>query len=114
MGIIPAGFENVVVTNHFVVYESNLEVVYPPYLIRLIHASFFKDYLWRKKVGSEGRKEVKINLFESTLIPIPDIEIQKKAVENWASFEEQRRSLELLMKQEEKNLDSVLLSGGIT
>jgi hypothetical protein len=112
VGIVPPEFENVVVTNHFNVYEPILDIVHPPYLMRMIQSKFFKDFLWRKKVGSEGRKEVKIDIFESTLIPLPKTDIQKSIVENWEKLKIQHQEILSLMKKEQIALDHLLITGG--
>jgi type I restriction-modification system DNA methylase subunit len=110
VGIVPNNFTNVAVTNHFVVYEPDLNYIYPPYFMRMIQTTFFKDYLWRKKVGSEGRKEVKIDLLESTLIPIPTVAEQKLLVSKWCELEKQKKKLKIKMSEEKEKLDEMLLS----
>jgi len=112
VGVIPGNLENVVFTNHFVVYQPDLDVVHPPYLMRLIQSPFFKDYLWRKKVGSEGRKEVKIDLFESTPIPLPDVKEQQRIVGAWEKLEQKRREVEAELEIEDRRLGGVLIAGG--
>lgn len=113
VGIIPDSLRNVVVTSHFVVYEPDLSQVYPPYLIRLIQTKFFKDYLWRKKVGSEGRKEVKLDLFESTGIPLPpDVEVQKTVSAEWVRLEEEKRTVDTKMEIAKKRLEALPIKGG--
>lgn len=82
VGIIP-DWENVVVTNHFTVYQPDLKQLVPEYLILLIQSKFFKNYLWRNKVGAEGRKEVKIDFFENIRIPLPSRTEQQKIVAHW-------------------------------
>ncbi len=61
VAIIPDGWDNVVVTNHFAVYEPDLKKLDPRYFHLLIQTRFFKEHLWRNKVGAEGRKEVKLD-----------------------------------------------------
>jgi type I restriction enzyme, S subunit len=78
VAIIPDGWNNAVVTNHFMVYQPNLDVINPQYFLQIIQANFFKNYLWRNKVGAEGRKEVKIDFLESVHIPAPQISVQNK------------------------------------
>lgn len=110
VGIVPGNLSNVAVTNHFVVYEPDFEHIYPPYIVRMIQTAFFKGYLWRKKVGTEGRKEVKIDLLESTLIPIPSLSEQKALISKWCELEKQKEDLERAMSIEKSNLDVKLLS----
>ncbi|AOY57308.1 restriction endonuclease subunit S [Desulfococcus multivorans] len=83
VAIIPDGWDKAVVTNHFAVYEPHLEKIDPRYFHLLIQAKFFKEHLWRNKVGAEGRKEVKLDFFESLEFPIPPLPIQQKIVAHW-------------------------------
>ncbi len=82
VGIVP-DWKNVVVTNHFAVYEPNLKLIVPEYFHLLIQTNFFKAHLWRNKVGAEGRKEVKLDFFEGQKIPVPDKAIQQAIVDRW-------------------------------
>ena len=109
VGIVPDTLKNVVVTNHFVVYEPDRNLIHPPYLIRLIQTTFFKDYLWRKKVGSEGRKEVKMRLFEETGIPIPDPSVEKEMVARWERLAKSKAEIEAEMEAETVELEGALL-----
>jgi type I restriction enzyme S subunit len=83
VGIVPTGWQNVVVTGHFAVYQPDRTRLVPGYLHLLIQTSFFKAHLWRNKVGAEGRKEVKLNFFESEKIPLPPLPIQQAIVDRW-------------------------------
>lgn len=83
VAIIPDEWDKAVVTNHFAVYETNLDRLDPKYFHLLIQVKFFKEHLWRNKVGAEGRKEVKLEFFESLEIPIPPLPIQQKIVAYW-------------------------------
>lgn len=83
VAIIPDGWNKVVVTNHFAVYKPNLERIDPQYFHLLIQSKLLKEHLWRNKVGAEGRKEVKLDFFESLSIPIPQLFIQKRIVDYW-------------------------------
>lgn len=89
VSVIPSEWEKAVVTNHFAVYEPNLEQINPKYFHLLIQARFFKEHLWRNKVGAEGRKEVKLNFFESFKVPVPPLSVQGKIVEYWEEAKQQ-------------------------
>lgn len=104
VAIVPGDWDKVVVTNHFAVYEPNLEKVDPRYFCLLIQAKFFKEYLWRNKVGAEGRKEVKLDFFESQKIPVPPLPIQKKIVAHWVGAQAQ---VNHLLHRAEKLLDAL-------
>jgi type I restriction enzyme S subunit len=83
VGIVPPDWKNVVVTGHFAVYEPDRSSLLPEYLHRIIQTSFCKTLLWRNKVGAEGRKEVKLDFFESLQIPLPSLPIQQAIVKHW-------------------------------
>lgn len=83
VAILPDNWDKAVVTNHFAVYEPDLTHIDPKYFHLLIQAKFFKDHLWRNKVGAEGRKEVKLGFFETLEIPIPSLPVQRKIVAYW-------------------------------
>jgi type I restriction enzyme, S subunit len=89
VGIVPDGWQNVAVTGHFAVYEPDRAKLLPEFFHRLIQTSFFKANLWRNKVGAEGRKEVKLDFFESALIPLPPLAEQRAIVERWRSAQAQ-------------------------
>lgn len=82
VGIVP-DWENVVVTGHFAVYEPDRTKIVPEYFERIIQATFFNAYLWRNKVGAEGRKEVKLDFFEAVKIPIPALATQHAILAEW-------------------------------
>jgi type I restriction enzyme, S subunit len=92
VGIVPPDWTNVVVTGHFAVYEPDRTRIVPEYLHRVIQTSFFRAYLWRNKVGAEGRKEVKLDFFQQELIPIPPIAVQQKIVDQWRRAQDGTRS----------------------
>lgn len=114
VGIVP-DWENVVVTNHFAVYEPDTSKIIPEYFHLIIQANFFKSYLWRNKVGAEGRKEVKIDFFESIKIPMPSLDEQRKIVKTWQKAQESKyKSQKLIEQLEEGIIVNALDEMGIT
>ena len=83
VAIIPENWDSVIVTGHFAVYKPIQQSIDVEFFHLLIQAEFFKDHLWRNKVGAEGRKEVKLNFFESTKIPHLPMTIQQNIVAYW-------------------------------
>jgi hypothetical protein len=83
VGIVPDDWQNVVVTGHFAVYEPDRTRLLPEYLHRIIQTDFFRSHLWRNKVGAEGRKEVKLEFFESQEIPLLPLSQQAAIVARW-------------------------------
>jgi len=83
VAIVPENWDRVVVTGHFAVYKPIQQLIDSEFFHLLIQAKFFKDHLWRNKVGAEGRKEVKLNFFESIKIPKLPITIQQNIVDYW-------------------------------
>ncbi len=109
VAIIPDGWDNVVVTNHFAVYEPDLKKLDPRYFHLLIQTRFFKEHLWRNKVGAEGRKEVKLDFFESQVVPIPPLPIQHKIVAHWEAAQLERAAADAALSALVSELHSWLV-----
>ncbi|MFH1524561.1 MAG: restriction endonuclease subunit S [Chloroflexota bacterium] len=113
VGLVP-DWENVVVTNHFAIYEPDRSKLVPEYFLRLIQTSFFKAYLWHNKVGAEGRKEVKLEFFENIEIPLPPMEVQRTIVARWqAAQKSAKQTKEQVQQLEESIVEDVLEEMGI-
>jgi len=110
VAIIPNDWHNAVVTNHFAIFEPNLERLNQEYFHLLIQASFFKQHLWRNKVGAEGRKEVKLEFFESLLIPVPSPPIQQQIVAHWKEAKQRQKSAEKALINLTIDLESYLVN----
>lgn len=110
VAIIPDDWDKVVVTNHFAVYEPDLERLDPKYFHLLIQANFFKEHLWRNKVGAEGRKEVKLDFFESLEVPIPSLSIQQKIVAHWEAANSKAIADMAISRELAKSTPSLLVS----
>jgi type I restriction enzyme S subunit len=108
VGIVPPGWSDVGVTNHFAVYEIDTDLVDPDYLHRVIQQPDFKEYLWRKKVGAEGRKEVKLDLFLAIEIPMPDVIVQTKILETKTPIVKKLARLRMQLREAEETIDLMI------
>jgi type I restriction enzyme S subunit len=104
VGIVPDQWGNVVVTGHFAVYKPKTEKICPAYFHQLIQTRFFKEHLWKNKVGAEGRKEVKLDFFESVKIPIPLISVQRKIADYWQRATQEIKNSELQIQEWKDNI----------
>ncbi len=77
VGVVPAGWDNVVVTSHFKVYQPDLEELDPRYFRMLLQTEDFKKWLWASRSGADGRTEVKLDIFEALEIPLPAVATQR-------------------------------------
>jgi len=109
VGLVPDGWENVVVTNHFAVYEPDRAQLLPEYFHRVIQSSVFKAHLWRNKVGAEGRKEVKLSFFEEQEIPLPPLAVQQAIVAQWHEAQEKIAAARARVKVREGRADADFL-----
>ena len=108
VGIVPDNLQKVVVTGHFVVYDIDETQVLPEYLHRVIQQPDFKEYLWRHKVGAEGRKEVKMDFFESILIPLPSVAIQSQMLSTKYRLIEEIKRLQNELHQVEVRINAMI------
>ena len=106
VGIVPDGWKSVVVTGHFAVYEPDRTKLVPEYLHRVIQTDFFRAYLWRNKVGAEGRKEVKLDLFESEEIPLPALADQAAIVDRWREAQTQIAAARARVEAKKTEIDA--------
>ena len=108
VAIVPEGWANVVVTSHFAVYEPDRSKLLPEYFHRLIQTNFFRAHLWRNKVGAEGRKEVKLDFFESLLIPVPSLSIQRIIVDRWEEVQKEVAEDRAKLEHKENEIPSLV------
>jgi type I restriction enzyme S subunit len=85
VGVLPVGWSNAVVTNHFAVYEPDITRVEPRYLRYLVQTDEFKKWLWANRSGADGRTEVKLPVFEDLEIPLPEKPDQVAIVDAYES-----------------------------
>lgn len=109
VGIVPDDWENIAVTGHFAVYEPLHGKVLPAYFHLLIQSQFFKDHLWRNKVGAEGRKEVKLNFFESELVPMPSLATQQAIVDHWKATQKKNAAALRAADEHEAEVEKQLI-----
>ena len=108
VAIVPDEWKNIAVTGHFAVYIPDHSQVDPDYFHLIIQTSSFKDLLWRKKVGAEGRKEVKLDLFEQIDIPLPSLDVQQAIVAYWRKAQDAMTEARAGFKQVVAELDEML------
>lgn len=96
--VIPSDWDKVVLTGHFAVYKPRPSVADPRYLHLLIQTGAVKNHLWRNKVGAEGRKEVKLDFFESLAVPLPSIPDQQAIIAHWHNAREELFDAQAAMK----------------
>jgi type I restriction enzyme S subunit len=110
VGIVPDNWRKVVVTGHFAVYQPKTEKIFPAYFHQLIQTRFFKEHLWRNKVGAEGRKEVKLDFFESLKVPIPLISVQQEIAGYWQRASQNILNGELEIREWKDNIAKRILN----
>lgn len=108
VGIVPNEWVNIVVTGHFAVYEIDKSLIRPAWLHRIIQQPDFKQYLWRNKVGAEGRKEVKLDFFESIQIPVPSLKVQDTILEKTRPTVVEINRLQELLRRTELEIDEMI------
>ncbi len=80
VGVLPDEVGDAVVTTHFAVYKAKSDLLDPLYFRHLVQTSPFKRWLKTARSGTDGRTEVKLDLFEALAIPLPDLETQCQLV----------------------------------
>lgn len=110
VGVLPTSIPRAVVTNHFAVYEPDLNQIEPRFFHLLVQSDPVKDLLWRNKVGAEGRKEVKLEFFENMLVPVPSLETQRSILAYWDRANDACTRAESKLERLVLEMDSALRS----
>jgi len=84
VGVLPEGWDNAVVTSHFKVYAPDLTQLDPRYFRMLLQTHDFKKWLWANRSGADGRTEVKLDVFEALVIPLPPVTRQQALCDTYS------------------------------
>lgn len=94
VGVLPEGWDNVVVTSHFTVYSPDVTQIDPRYFRLLLQTQDFKKWLWANRSGADGRTEVKLDVFEALSIPLPPVEQQNDLCDAYSAALDRATQLE--------------------
>ncbi len=104
-----------IVSPIYVVFETNQEQVYPPFLYKLLKTEIFRHIFQVSTSSSVDRRgSLRWNEFSTIKIPVPSIEEQKQIAETLNSAQEEINLLKKLSekyKQQKQGLMQKLLTG---
>lgn len=82
-GIVPPELEGAIVTQDFLSYNINANLVLPEFFLLLTSTQKFLDLCQRASSGTTGRQRVDEKAFLNFEIAVPKIELQKSLIESY-------------------------------
>lgn len=107
-GIVPPELDGSIVTNDFMVFDINVDKVYPPYLELALNDNVILEQYQKASSGSTGRKRLSQAIFLSTRIPLPSLSEQKSLVEGIVNMRNEIRILAEKIEEQKSDLSSIL------
>lgn len=111
-GLASKEVDNAIVSNEFPIYDVDTSLVIPEFLVLITSSKPFYDFCQSLSSGSTGRQRIDENSFLSFKVPLPDISIQTRIVEqhkyNITTAQKAENEANELKKQIEKYLFSEL------
>jgi len=104
-GIIPDSLNNAIVTNDFPLFDINIEVINPQFLLLITTTQNFINFAQSCSSGTTNRQRMDIDLFLNQIIPLPSLLEQEVIVNNYFNKIEEAANLEkkVYLLQEEIN-----------
>jgi type I restriction enzyme S subunit len=104
-GIIPQELKGAIVTQDFLTYNINNEIVIPDFFLLITTTREFHALCQRSSSGTTNRQRVDENAFLNFEIPVPPIPFQQKlvdkfndAIESANTFDKQAKRLEVFIR----------------
>lgn len=111
-GLADKEVDNAIVSNEFPIYDVDTSLVIPEFLVLITSSKPFYDFCQSLSSGSTGRQRIDESRFLSFEVPLPDISIQIRIVEqhkhNITTAQEAENEANELEKQIENYLFSEL------
>lgn len=111
-GLAGKEVDNAIVSNEFPIYDVDTSLVIPEFLVLITSSKPFYDFCQSLSSGSTGRQRIDESSFLSFKVPLPDISIQTRIVEqhkhNITTAQEAENEANELEKQIENYLFSEL------
>lgn len=82
-GIVPRELDNAIVTQDFMAYDINTNLVIPDFFLLLTTTKRFHELCQQASSGTTGRQRIDETAFLNFQIPLPQIKEQKKLIESY-------------------------------
>lgn len=107
-GFVPKDLEGSVVTQDFMVFDIDIERVWPPYLELALNDKAILSNFQKASNGSTGRKRLSLDIFLSAKIPLPLLSEQKKLVGDIVRMKDEIYKLTKKIDDRKRNLSEIL------
>lgn len=107
-GIVPAELEGAITTQDFLSYNINTEKILPEFFNLITGTKHFAELCQRASSGTTGRQRVNEKDFLVFKIPVPEIALQSKIVNQYNDNVERERELRSRLDVQKNDIDKFL------
>jgi len=108
-GIVPDFLDGAIITNSFLSFKINKEKINIEFLVLLVSTNNFIKFIQSCSRGTTGRKNVDMELFLNSLIPLPPLSEQNKIVENYNQKIKEAEEAEKKAEKLEQDIENYLI-----
>jgi len=109
-GIIPNELHNAIVTNDFPLFDVNLKMINPQFLLLITTTKVFIKFAQSCSSGTTNRQRMDIEMFLNQKIPLPSLSEQEVIVNNYYSKIKEAEELEKQASDLEGKIERYLFS----
>ncbi len=109
-GLANKEVDNAIVSNEFPIYDVDTSLVIPEFLVLITSSKPFYDFCQSLSSGSTGRQRIDESSFLSFKVPLPDLYIQARIVEQHKYNITTAQEAENEANELEKNIENYLFS----
>lgn len=110
-GFVPEELDGSIVTQDFMVFDVNQELIYPPYLELALNDDAILVQFQKASNGSTGRKRLSLAVFLSARIPLPSLAEQRNLVDGIVKMKKEINALTAKIEAQKVNLSKILYKG---
>ncbi len=108
MGIVPEGLNGAIVTNDFLLFDCQSDLLDPNYLNYLSQTAFFDKECQRASEGTTNRVRLQLPRFYNILIPLPPLDEQQRIVAKLDAVKTGLTELEQLRARQNHDIKALL------
>lgn len=108
LGIIPMQYDGAIVTQDFLSFDINTDMVLPAYLMLVMQNEDFYSQFKDTSVGSTGRRRLSLKTLMNTSIALPALVVQHEMLVKYKELCRQQEELEKEIEQQKRLINSII------
>lgn len=108
-GLVSEECENAIITNDFLAFDIDTNIIDPDFFVLLTTTKRFADYCQKSSSGTTNRQRISEDLFLKIKVPLPTIAQQKNIVEKYQKWNNIAKQKIIKIKELETSANKYLL-----